>query len=123
MEAPAQFGIDTVKEQDFIRAFRYMMYVMYQINEAHGWHDPEPSDAECVALAHSELSELLEYLRHRNPESDHIKGFTGAEEEAADTVIRLMSWAQRRGWDLAGAIAEKARFNNQRPYKHGGKAF
>lgn len=76
-----------------------------------------------IALVHSELSEMLEAIRHGNPPSDHIPEFSGAEEEAADVVIRLMNICAQRGWRLAEAIEAKIQYNATRPHKHGGKNF
>lgn len=123
LSKPREVAIDVSREQEFVQALKYPMWLMYQINQEHGWHDPVPTDAECVALVHSEASELLEGLRHGNPPSDHIPDFSSSEEEAADIIIRLMSWGQRKGWRLGEAVMAKARFNNQRAYKHGGKRF
>lgn len=81
------------------------------------------NDGEMIALAHSELSEALDFIRHGNPASDHIPEFSGAEEELADTVIRCMDHAVERGWKLGEAIAAKVRFNASRPVRHGGKKF
>ena len=72
---------------------------------------------------HSELSEALEGIRHGNPPSDKIPAFSAAEEELADTIIRIMDLAQKRGWRIAEAITAKALFNQGRSHKHGGKEF
>ena len=68
---------------------------------------------------HSELSEALDWLRQGNPPSDHIPEFSGAEEELADTVIRIMDYAKGRGWNVAEAIIAKLGYNAQRPRLHG----
>ena len=78
---------------------------------------------EMIALMHYELSEALEYLRHGNPPSDHITAHSGAAEEMADCVIRIMDMGLARGWNVADAIIDKIRFNAEREYKHGGKKF
>lgn len=88
-----------------------------------GWWDKERNDGEMIALMHSELSECLEAIRHRNPPSEHIPQFSGAEEEFADTVIRILDTCYARGWNLSGAILAKMAFNEGRAYKHGGKEF
>ena len=80
-------------------------------------------DAQCIALMHSELSEALEALRHGNPESEHLPGFSGVEEELADVVLRAMDYAARRKLLLGEAIVAKINFNKTRAYKHGGKKF
>lgn len=37
----------------------------------------------------------------------------------ADVVIRIMDLAQARGWNVAGALVEKAEFNKSRARRHG----
>lgn len=98
------------------------MQVAFDTNESHGWHNPPPTDGECVALVHSEASEILEWLRHGNPKDDKIPEFSGAEAEGADVIIRLMSWYKRKGWNLSRALIAKLMYNARRPYRHGGKA-
>lgn len=71
----------------------------------------------------SELSEALEELRHGNPPSKKIPKFSGAEEEFADVIIRILDTAKVRNYDLAGAVLAKMKYNDTRPYKHGGKKF
>ena len=76
-----------------------------------------------IALMHSELSEALDAYRHGNPPSEHIPAFSGAEEELADVVIRIMDHGGVRGLRIAEAVLEKMVFNATRPHRHGGKAF
>lgn len=106
--------------------FNDMQGRVYATAGEHGWYDadaPAFNDGEKIALMHSELSEALDALRHGNPPSDHIPEFSGVEEELADTIIRIMDYAQHKGLRVAEALIAKAAFNDARPYRHGGKRF
>ncbi len=70
------------------------------------------------ALMHSEISKALEGLRHENPKSEHIPNFSALEEEMADLIIRVLDFTEFHKLDLGGAIIEKMKFNETRPYKH-----
>lgn len=112
-----------ILQTEFIAAFNRLAKDIHETAKSKGWWDKERNDGECIALMHSELSEALEAIRHGNPPDDKVPEFTGAEAEMADTVIRIMGLCHARGWRLAEAIVAKARFNNTREYKHGGKVF
>ena len=87
---------------------------------AAGWYnDPETGApiarnlAEMMALEHSEISERLEAVRKNLP-SDHLPGFSGEEEEAADSLIRLMDYCGHRGIDLGKVYVAKLQYNATR---------
>ncbi|SRR5258706_4593125 len=96
---------------------------IYRTNRLKGWLSIERRDAELIALIHSEVSECLEYLRHDNPVSDHVPEISGAEEELADVIIRIMDIAYMHKWNIPKALFLKMEYNKTRPYKHGGKKF
>ncbi len=93
------------------------------VNVSNGWFEgnERPFSADC-ALLHSEVSEMYEAARHRNPPSDHLPEFSAIEEEAADILIRLLDTATRHNLRLAEAVAAKIAFNERRGKHHGGKA-
>jgi len=45
------------------------------------------------------------------------------EDELADAVIRIFDLAYEMDIDLAWHIAMKVRYNEKRPFKHGGKKY
>lgn len=112
-------------ERMFINSFNNTAEAVHQnaINKRFVKKDEKRNEGEMIALAHSELSECLDFIRHGNPPSDHIPEFSGAEEELADCVIRCMDHAVQQGYKLGEAIVAKMKFNATRPAKHGGKAF
>jgi hypothetical protein len=116
-------GLTQSERNKFLEALAVVQEYAYRINESRGWHNPVPTDAECVANCHGEISEINEWLRSGNPPDDKIPAYSGAEAEAADTVIRLMNWCKRRGWRLSEAILAKLDYNATRPHRHGGKNY
>ena len=69
---------------------------------------------EMLMLIVSEISEALEAVR-KNLMDDKLPHRPGLTVELADAVIRIADLAGALGLDLGGAIAEKIRFNAQRP--------
>jgi NTP pyrophosphatase (non-canonical NTP hydrolase) len=84
-----------------------------------GFYDPPPSDLERFTLMHAEISEAAEGIRHSNPPSEHIPEFSSVEEEMADTIIRILDYAEYRQLRLCEAILAKHEYNLTRTYKHG----
>lgn len=118
--------------------------------KAHGWHEPERTFGELIALCHSELSEALEEYRNGREPTDcyyicykcekgpcALNSEYGADEytcnptpsakpegiavELADVVIRIADMCGLYGIDLEEAIADKMAYNEKRPMRHGGK--
>lgn len=101
-----------------------------------GWHTDlstgelkDRNKGEMICLMHSELSEAMEGER-KNLMDDHLPDRPMAEVEMADTVIRIMDYCGRWGYDIGGAIVEKLAYNAKREdhkienrKKEGGKSF
>lgn len=66
-----------------------------------------------ISLIHSEVSEALEGIR-KDIDDDHLPHRKAFEVELADAVIRILDLAEAFGLDVAGAMAEKFEYNQQR---------
>ena len=67
-------------------------------------------------------SEALEALRDGDFGSIREDGKPeGFDSELADVVIRVFDLAEAVGINLGAAIIDKMRYNETRPYKHGGR--
>lgn len=88
-----------------------------------GWWD-EPRDfLHLAALVHSEISEAVEAWREDKrlawiSEEGKPEGYM---VELADAIIRIMDLAENEGIDILHLVEEKMKYNQTRPYRHGGK--
>ena len=94
---------------------------VHRIALDHGWWDAPRSIGEVLMLVVTELAEAMEAYREGNPESEKIRGFSRMEEELADVMIRLLDLAENEGFNLEAAVLAKMVYNEDRPYRHGGK--
>jgi NTP pyrophosphatase (non-canonical NTP hydrolase) len=93
----------------------------HRIAVEHGWWEEPRSAGEALMLVVTELAEAMEALRDEARSSEAIPAFSKVEEELADAVIRILDFAGGLDLDLEGALEAKMRFNESRPYRHGGK--
>jgi len=121
------YGLPEITADDdsllhFVVAFNDVAETVHDTAVEKGWWDDNREDGTCIALMHSELSEALEALRN-NAVSDKLPEFHGVEEELADTIIRIMDYAEHNNLRVAEALEAKVKYNKNRTYKHGGKKF
>ena len=114
-------SIDENQKTVFKRIFNSLILESIETSKSKGWE--KGNDGEALMLIVSELAEALEWLRDKDPESDHIAPFSGVEEELADVIIRIFGFAGHRDLDVAGALFAKLEFNKTREYQHGGRGF
>lgn len=101
------------------RVFKHIQDTVYATALKKKFYDHDPSDLECLAQIHGEISEVLEAFRIGNPPSEKIQGCTQAEEELIDALIRIFALSARRGFNLGRHIFSKMQINESRPEKHG----
>jgi hypothetical protein len=113
----------------FGAAIEHIATLVHENAKSKGWWSDDAgnpvdrSDAELIALEHSELSEALEGCRAGGPPDKHCPSFISQEIELADAVIRIMDHCKAKGYRLGLAIMAKHEFNKTRPHRHGGKKF
>ena len=124
LEATAMnYGEFTYDQNMFCNYFRIIQQEAHKGSVEKGFWDQERNAGEAIALMHSELTEALEGYRHDNPPDDKIPAYNAVESELADTIIRIMDWAEGRGLNVCEALCAKLQYNKTRAKMHGGKLF
>ena len=73
-------------------------------------------------MNHSELSEALEaYREGQRMVWDNDGKPDGIAVEMVDCMIRILDWLAHENMDVEMLLEIKHRYNESRPYKHGGK--
>lgn len=109
--------------------FKELQYCIHKQNKEMGWWDNPREDGTLLCLIHSEISEAMEGNR-KNLMDDHLPYRKMEEVELADAVIRILDYAQAKGYDIGTALLEKVEYNRTRPdhkkenrSKDGGKKY
>lgn len=102
------------------RGLREAQYLACKTANDAGWYkdpvtgeDIERNFGEVIALMHSELSEALEADR-KSLMDDKLPHRDGREVEFADCIIRILDTAGKLKLDVASALIEKNRYNQDR---------
>lgn len=107
----------------FLTAFSTLVTIMQNRvsddNYDKGFWDGPQNKPEKLMLMVTELAEACEGLRHGDPQSTKIPGFSNVEEELADCVIRILDFCGHYQLQLGPAIIAKLEYNRSRPHKHG----
>lgn len=116
-----------ITEAAFCNSFDRLRQDLFRTHQDKGWtQNSKPEDrvwqGNQIALMHGELSEAHEAIR-KDLNDDKLTHRKGVEVELADVIIRIMNFATETGLDVAGALVEKARYNQGREFMHGGKKF
>lgn len=106
-----------------------------------GWYEKPKTPLEAQMLIVSEIGEAAEEVRkgtlpiyahstcldvpvtttnYEDIREQNLKP-EGEVIELADAIIRILDYAEYRGFDIARAVELKHNYNKSRSYKHGGK--
>ena len=94
-----------------IKSITNIQKEVHELAKEKGWWDKPRSSLEVHALIHSEMSEATEAVREDNSTKEMF--------ELADVIIRILDYAEYKGWDMQNVIEMKHEYNKNRPYRHG----
>jgi NTP pyrophosphatase (non-canonical NTP hydrolase) len=108
---------------EFTESFEALQAEVHETAVNKGWWETDREHGTLLMLMVGELAEAMEAARKGNPPDSYLPQFDAITVELADTVIRIMDYAERYNLRVAEAIVAKAEYNKSRPHRHGGKAF
>jgi NTP pyrophosphatase (non-canonical NTP hydrolase) len=120
---PLPDDAEGIREHVRLQVLNELATEVHELAVAKDWWMMPRHPLELLCLVHSEVSEVCEAMRRHNPPSEHLPGFSAAEEELADVLIRCLDMAKAHRWRIGEAVLAKMRYNATRPARHGGKAF
>lgn len=103
----------SINKEQVIEALMILQKRIFQQNVTAGWWDNPREDGTILCLIHSEISEAMEGVR-KNLKDDHLPRREMAEVELADAVIRILDYAEFKGYDIGSALLEKLEYNRTR---------
>lgn len=104
---------------NFISTLRSLQKYIHAVNTKAGWWTDLNTGAnlvgkrnrgEMLMLIVTEIAEAMEGER-KDQFDDHLPHRKMAEVELADAMLRLLDYAEAHGYDIAGAMDEKMRYN------------
>lgn len=111
--------LSDLQKMAFMAAFDEVQAEIHDVARSKGFWDKERNVGEIFMLFVTELAEGFEDFRKGKEASDHIPQFNPLEEELADTIIRIMDFAEARKLRVAAALLAKIEFNKTRERLHG----
>jgi len=149
LECAEQHGLEVVQEMAWLdidwwpsiaagMQSRIPLTIEKLVQQSHGtavkkgWWGPDGNDerniGELLMLVNTELAEAMEdYREHGMAGLSHLtfspdkRKPTGFPSELADVLVRVADICGRYDIDLNRALNEKLRYNEGRPFRHGGK--
>jgi NTP pyrophosphatase (non-canonical NTP hydrolase) len=106
----------------FKTSFQVFQQACYKMSVEKGLHNGNIyslQDLEAfrlLGLMHTEISEAMQEVKRHGINNGVDEKIA---EELADTVIRIMDFAEHFKLDVSTAIVDKNKFNNTRPYQFG----